>query len=71
MKKTILIVASLFALTAFAQDKGQPVYGKTTSNPVVVPVSEVKVSTPSKSKEPAVKNQKAPAKSADAKTTAK
>ena len=41
MKSAIAIVAALFAVTAFAQDKGQPVYGKTTPNPVVAPAVDV------------------------------
>ena len=74
MKKTLLIVASLFAVTAFAQDKGkgEPFYAKTTPNPVVTPAPEVKKEVkPSKSKEPAVKDQKASAKPADTKPAAK
>ena len=72
MKHAIAIVAALFAVTAFAQDKGQPVYGKTTPHPVVAPAPEAKkAATPVKSEKPAVKNEKAPAKPADAKATAK
>lgn len=66
MKKIVLVVASLFAIAAFAQDKGQPVYGKTTPNPVIEPViekttpkAEVKKDAvkPVKSNKPAVKNE--------------
>jgi hypothetical protein len=69
MKKTLLILASLFAVTAFAQDKGkgEPFHVKSTPNPVVAPEPDVKKEPkPSKSKKPAVKNQTAPAKTADA-----
>ena len=61
MKSTIAIIAALFAVTAFAQDKGkgEPVYAKTTPNPVVVPAPEAKKAvTPVKSEKPAVKNEK-------------
>jgi hypothetical protein len=38
MKKTLIVaILSLFAVGACAQDRGQPVYGKTTPNPVVEP----------------------------------
>lgn len=41
MKKTIIALAiSIIAAHSFAQDKGQPVYGKTTPNQVVEPSKE-------------------------------
>ena len=60
MKTAIAIVATLFAVTAFAQDKGQPVYGKTTPNLVVAPAAEP-------AKAPAAKKEAKPAKSTPAK----
>ena len=57
MKKVIATLVALFAVTAFAQDKGVPVYGKTTPNPVVAPV-EVTVTA---------KKEPKPAKSTPAK----
>lgn len=65
MKKLALIVASLFAVTAFAQDKGkgEPVAAKTTPNAVVAPAKEEAKKAPSNKSEPAKKETKAePAK---------
>lgn len=35
-----LLVAGVLSAGVMAQDKGQPVYGKTTPNPVVAPSNE-------------------------------
>ena len=62
MKKVIALVATLFAVTAFAQDKAVPVYGKTTPNPVVVPAAEpavVKKEVAKPAKSTPVKDEKA------------
>ena len=66
MKVFATIVASLFALTAFAAEPAKV----ETTKPVTVDVKAKKVE-PSKSKEPAVKDQKASAKPADTKPAAK
>lgn len=39
-KPLVVAILSLFVAGCSAQDKGQPVYGKTTPNPVVVPDDE-------------------------------
>lgn len=51
------LIASLFAVSAFAGDKGEPVAVKTTPNPVVAPVASA----------PAVKKEAKPVKSTPAK----
>ena len=66
MKIIATLVASFFALTAFA---AEPVKYEVAKQ-VTVEVKAKRVE-PSKSKEPAVKNQTAPAKPADAKAPAK
>lgn len=60
MKNAIVILAaSLVAVTAFAQDKGQPVYGKTTPHPVVAPAPEVKKEAVKPAKSTPAKDEKA------------
>lgn len=61
MKLIATLVVSLFAVTAFAQDKGkgEPVYAKTTPNPVVAPAKEEAKQAPAtKSQTPTTKDQK-------------
>ncbi len=65
MKKTFVILASLFAVSALAAEKYE------VAKPVDITVTAKKVPAPSKSNQPAVKDQKASIKSTDAKTTAK
>lgn len=60
MNKLVLIVASLFAVTAFAAEPAKV----ETAKPVEVTVTAKKPATPAKSAEPAVKNEKAAAKPA-------
>lgn len=60
MKKVIALVATLFAVTAFAQTKGEPVAVKTTPNPVVAPAAEpAKKETAKPAKSTPVKDEKA------------
>jgi hypothetical protein len=66
MKKFAIVLSSLFALTAFANESVK----FETAKPVYVEV-KAKRAEPSKSEKPAVKNQATPAKPADAKATAK
>lgn len=62
MKKVIALVAAMFAVTAFAQTKTEPVAVKTTPNPVVAPAAEpavVKKEAAKPAKSTPVKDEKA------------
>ena len=63
MKSAIAIVAALFAVTAFAQDKGkgEPVAVKTTPNPVVAPAAPAKAEAKKPAKSTPAKDEKAAA----------
>lgn len=63
MNKFAIIVASLFAVTAFAAEPA-----KTEVKAPVAATKEVKVTTPSKSEKPAVKDEKAATKPAATQT---
>lgn len=62
MKLIATLIASLFAVAAFAGDKGEPVALKTTPNPVVAPAPTA--SAPAKAE---VKKEAKPVKSTPAK----
>ena len=60
MKLVATLIASLFAVSAFAQTKSEPVHVKTTPNPVVAPAPAASAPTKKEEKKKEEKKAEAP-----------